>query len=72
MDPREVQEEVVVSTKRRVDYIAAGGGGVRRGSFHRGVEKPSEDTDYLKTRNFRFQFNRRQKFGLYEGDIVKI
>ena len=52
--------------------MPAGGGGPGRSSFHRGGEKPSEDTDYLITGNYRFQFDRRQNFGLYGGDTIKI
>lgn len=70
--PRKIAEEVVISTKRKVDYLPAGGGGIGRGSFSRGREMASEDTDYLQTQKFRFQIDRLQKFGLYGGDSVKV
>lgn len=70
--PREIAEEVVAGTKRKVLYMPSGHGGRGMSSFSGGREMPSDDTDYLQTKSFRFQIDRIQKPGIYRGDSVKV
>lgn len=70
--PRKVAEEVLISTKRKIHYVPIGAGGVGSKSFSSVEERGSEDTNYLQIESFHFPIDRRQKFGLYGGDRVKI
>ena len=63
--PKVISEEVIVGSERRVDY--------RLGSRYKaGGVMASDDTNYLKTENFRFQIDRAPKFNIQEHDTVKI